>query len=213
MMIQPNRQHMLPNSMNAPQILAAGNRAKPVLQSLGLATTLIVLGGCDTFSSVFGLARTAPDEFAVVTQAPLVIPPEYKLRPPAPGTLRPQQLTPQADAQRALFERTLAEGTKSSIEQQVLTKAQVERANPEIKQVVARETTAVVPKDEGLVDQLMFWKSSTPEKPQEVVVDPGQESKRLTEAQLIGAKATDGKTPTAKDEKPGFFGRMFDWIF
>ncbi len=182
-------------------------------RAIALIGVLAVMGGCESFQNAFGLKRSAPDEFAVVTQAPLVIPPDFQMRPPVPGAPRPQQLTPQGDAQRALFERTLGEGTKGTTESQMLAKAQVERANPDIKQLVAKETNAVVPKDDGFVDQLMFWKSNTPDKPAEVVVDPGTEQRRLTEAQLVGRGATQGKTPALKEEKPGFFGRMFDWIF
>jgi hypothetical protein len=183
------------------------SRALVILAAAGLLT------GCESLSSAFGLKRTAPDEFAVVTQAPLVIPPDFQMRPPVPGAPRPQQLTPQGDAQRALFERTLGEGRKSTTEAQLLSKAQTDRANPDIKQLVAKETNAVVPKDEGFVDQLMFWKSDKPERSPEVVVDPGSESRRLTEAQLVGANATQGKTPAVKEDSPGFFGRVFGWIF
>jgi hypothetical protein len=190
---------------------------RPALSIKTLAMVLIAaapLAGCEGFSSAFGLKRSAPDEFAVVTTPPLVIPPDYQLRPPVPGAPRPQQLSPTSDAQRALFERTLGEGRKTPLEQQVLTKAQVDRANPDIKQVVSKETTAIVAKDDSFTDQLMFWKSNTPDKPQEVVVDPRAEARRLTEAKLVGADAAAGKTPAAKDEeKPGFLGRMFGWIW
>ena len=41
-----------------------------------------------------GLDKQAPDEFSVVARAPLELPPDYSLRPPRAGTLRPQDLTP-----------------------------------------------------------------------------------------------------------------------
>ena len=55
------------------------NRAVLILAATGL------LAGCESFSNAFGLKRSAPDEFAVVTQAPLVIPPDFQMRPPVPG--------------------------------------------------------------------------------------------------------------------------------
>ena len=42
----------------------------------------LALGGC---ASLFGGSR-APDEFAVVRNAPLIIPPDYNLAPPVAGT-------------------------------------------------------------------------------------------------------------------------------
>ena len=42
----------------------------------------LALGGC----AMLGGKRTAPDEFAVVRNAPLIIPPDYTLTPPVAGT-------------------------------------------------------------------------------------------------------------------------------
>ena len=40
-----------------------------------------------------GIERTGPDEFAVESRAPLVVPPDFDLRPPQPGAPRPQEKT------------------------------------------------------------------------------------------------------------------------
>ncbi len=48
--------------------------------------------------------RKRPDEFAVARQAPLVIPPDFALRPPQPGAPRPQDAGgPSQQALDALF--------------------------------------------------------------------------------------------------------------
>ena len=60
------------------------------------------LGGCQSASRAMGMAKVTPDEFRVVTKAPLVVPPEYALRPPAPGEPRPQELQPESAARAAL---------------------------------------------------------------------------------------------------------------
>ncbi len=50
------------------------------------------------------LNRSRPDEFAVARQAPLVIPPDFALRPPQPGAPRPQDSGgPSQQALEALF--------------------------------------------------------------------------------------------------------------
>ena len=48
-------------------------------------------------------SRERPDEFAVQRQAPLVIPPEFDLVPPAPGAPRPTEGTAAQQALEALF--------------------------------------------------------------------------------------------------------------
>ena len=50
-----------------------------------LAALAIALSGCDTIREAAGVTKQTPDELAVVTKAPLVIPPDYNLRPPKPG--------------------------------------------------------------------------------------------------------------------------------
>ena len=48
-------------------------------------------------------SMNTPDEFRVVRKAPLTVPPEYNLRPPSPGSARPQELSPEAQARVAVF--------------------------------------------------------------------------------------------------------------
>jgi len=52
---------------------------------------LLPLGGCaqGSVQEVLGMSKRAPDEFAVVKRAPLIVPPDFELRPPEPGAPRP----------------------------------------------------------------------------------------------------------------------------
>jgi len=53
-----------------------------------VATALVAaagLAGCQSTQKALGMSKVTPDEFRVVTKAPLVVPPDYALRPPAPG--------------------------------------------------------------------------------------------------------------------------------
>lgn len=55
---------------------------------------LALLAGCgEEMRKSFGLGKNAPDEFAVVRRAPLSLPPDFALRPPQPGAVRPQEGT------------------------------------------------------------------------------------------------------------------------
>ena len=46
------------------------------------------LAGCNSTSQALGLSKVTPDEFRIVTKAPLVVPPDYALRPPSPSEAR-----------------------------------------------------------------------------------------------------------------------------
>ena len=78
-----------------------GRRLAAPLVCLALGT--LVLSGCGSARQTFGLDRKPPDEFSVLTRAPLAVPPEYKLRPPTPGAPRPQELDTRQQAASAVF--------------------------------------------------------------------------------------------------------------
>ncbi|MGH7097736.1 MAG: DUF3035 domain-containing protein [Stellaceae bacterium] len=69
-----------------------GGRAIAALSALCLIGTL-ALSGCSGVKKAIGLEPTMPDEFEVEAQAPLTIPPDFALRPPKPGTPRPQDVS------------------------------------------------------------------------------------------------------------------------
>ena len=71
-------------------------------------TTIILLGASSAMLAACGssggiLGRERPDEFAVQRQAPLVVPPDFSLVPPAPGAPRPADGTAAEQALEVLF--------------------------------------------------------------------------------------------------------------
>ena len=67
---------------------------------LTLAVLALGLSGCGRIGL---LNRNAPDEMAVTRKAPLVIPPDFALTPPAPGSADSQNTDLQKQALDALF--------------------------------------------------------------------------------------------------------------
>ena len=73
---------------------------KMALVTMALAAALLA-GGCEDTKEALGLSgKKAPDEFAVYAHAPLSLPPDYALRPPAPGAKRPQDEAARDSARR-----------------------------------------------------------------------------------------------------------------
>ncbi|PZT88791.1 MAG: DUF3035 domain-containing protein [Citromicrobium sp.] len=87
------------------------------------------------------LNRERPDEFAVQRQAPLVVPPDFNLTPPAPGAPRPTEGTAQEQALDALFGGPAA---RSGVETSVLDRAGT--ADPGIRSQVGDAETNTVAK-------------------------------------------------------------------
>jgi hypothetical protein len=122
------------------------------------------LAGCHSTEAALGLTKVTPDEFRVVTKAPLVIPPDYSLRPPAPGEPRPQELQPEEVA-RAALDQPAANDTRDDGEKLFVARAGGDRADPLINYEVDDEFGNVSHKDKSFADWVMFWKHDQPAAP------------------------------------------------
>ena len=85
--------------------------------------------------------RDRPDEFAVQRQAPLVVPPDFALTPPAPGAPRPAEGTAAQQALEALFG---GPAPRSAVETSALERAGT--AEPGIRTAVGDPGTFTVDK-------------------------------------------------------------------
>ncbi len=108
---------------------------KSALIVLGASLLLTACGGGGLFN------RQRPDEFAVQRQAPLVVPPDFALVPPAPGAPRPTEQSTAAQAQSALFGPP---APRSGVETAVDQKAG--QAAPSIRSTVGDPATQTVAK-------------------------------------------------------------------
>ena len=67
------------------------------------------LSACENAREAIGIGKQSPDEFAVVTRAPLSMPPDFSLRPPRPGAERSQEKSVTDSARDLLVKSTEAE--------------------------------------------------------------------------------------------------------
>ena len=182
--------------------------------ALGLAAGLTA---CDNAKRSLGLEKSAPDEFAVVTRAPLSLPPDFNLRPPAPGAPRPQEGTTRDQARRVITGNPAAlgvgvagsaslAGSHSPGERTLLQQARADRAIPNIRQMVNQETTALASESRSFTEVLQFWR-----EPQAYgfELDPVAESRRLRENQALGRPPTTGATPTIERREQGLLEGLF----
>ena len=168
-----------------------------------VATALVAaagLAGCQSTQKALGMSKVTPDEFRVVTKAPLVVPPDYALRPPAPGEPRPQELQPESAARNALLGAREAE-QRSDGEKLLVAKAGADKADPLVRYVVDDEFGDIAHKEKGFADRVMFWKKDGPSAPPGALdnsVKPVDEA----EKERI-AKLTANKPVTIKREGSG----------
>lgn len=156
----------------------------------GAATALI---GCQDIREAAGVVKTPPDEFAVVTKAPLVIPPDFNLRPPKPGAPPTNQSSPTDSAELALTgddPATVAASlpnTYSPEERTILADTGAAAADHTVRAQIAADAKAMSTASDSFTDTLLFRSKPDPNAGHPVDAD--------AEHDKIIAEKTDGGTP------------------
>ena len=173
----------------------------------GLALCLVATtGGCGINRAFAG--KQSPDEFAITTKAPLVVPPDYALRPPRPGESRPQELSPSERAQQVLLgDASAAPPTPG--EQLLLRKAGALGSDASIRNLLNAENGGRADKGRSFANQLIFWRtvdgqiddSAAPLR----VADPEAWLKAREDA-IKAVVGEEGKVEIKKDEALGLPG-------
>ncbi|GIK47664.1 MAG: DUF3035 domain-containing protein [Hyphomonadaceae bacterium] len=172
--------------------------SKPIAL-LAVLAAATAASGCASVSRAVGATRTAPDEFRVVTQAPLTLPPDYNLRPPRPGEPRPQELQPTDEARVALFGETVGQRASQG-ERTLVAAAGADAADASIRDTIDYESQGVVRRNEGFVNRLLaFGGSSAAASP----LSAEEEARRLEEDEAI-RRATGGGQVVIERDRGGF---------
>jgi hypothetical protein len=181
------------------------------------------LGGCDGFNRAIGREKVIPDEFAVVSRAPLAVPPDYSLRPPRIGQQRPQEQTTADQARQTVFRvgddakanLPPAADQRSAGESELLKQAGAADAPKDIRQLVETDASSQI--SDSFVDKLAFWRKDQKLGPTDAVIDPLAEQDRLAAnkaggtasvpAPELSGKPVIERTPTSSGS--GWFGWLF----
>ena len=171
--------------------------------ALALCLCTATLSGCDSIRNAAGLTKKSPDEFAVTTKAPLVIPPDFNLRPPTPGAPPSNTRDPSTTAEMALFTnsdpQTIANGMTGNFtpgEKMLLANAKAQSSDPAIRaRLNADQRAAVQNADRSFTDRILNSKA-TPDTGKPVNAD---------------AEIAKGRKTAAKPKKKES-GGWFDWF-
>ncbi|MDP3460794.1 MAG: DUF3035 domain-containing protein [Hyphomonas sp.] len=133
---------------------------KKSLLILAAGAALAATTACSSTGGSSGGAT--PNEFRVVTKAPLSIPPQYSLRPPGAGTTTP------AEVEAATTNVTTAFGTTMGLNASASEKALVAAAganavNPAVRAQVDYEESRTIRKSASITDRVFFWRKDKSE--------------------------------------------------
>jgi Protein of unknown function (DUF3035) len=171
--------------------------------TLAMGLCAVALMGCQSLRDAAGLQKKSPDEFAVTTKAPLVIPPDFNLRPPMPGAPPSNTRDPSTNAEIALFSnadtQTVANGMRGTYtpgERMLLANAKAQNSDPSIRaRLNADQRAAIQNADRSFTDRILN-SPATPNTGKPVNAD----------AEVVkGAK-------TATPKKKAKSGGWFDWF-
>jgi hypothetical protein len=174
---------------------------RDVLRMTLLAGAALSLIGCESIREAAGVTKEPPDEFAVVTKAPLVIPPDFNLRPPKPGAAPTNQISPTETAQAALFSddptQTAAAlpGSFSPEERDVLVKSGGINADPSIRIQIASDNKKMEATNDSFTDELLF---DSPDPYKGTPLDADAEARRLDAAKAQGQQIAGTSAPATK---------------
>ena len=163
----------------------------------------VTLMGCESLRNAAGLQKKSPDEFAVTTKAPLVIPPDFNLRPPMPGAPPSNTRDPATNAEIALFSnadpQTVANGMRGNYtpgEKMLLANAKAQNSDPTIRaRLNADQRAAIQNADRSFTDRILS-SAATPNTGKPVNAD---------------AEVAKG-TKTAAPKQKAKSGGWFDWF-
>ncbi len=177
-------------------------------RGLGVALCLCILAPALAACDSLGFGKTSPDEFQVMRVPELIIPPEYTLRPPAPGAPGPQVQSVRSQAEADLIESTASERPAGETpgEAALIEQAGAQHADPNIRRTIKRDFSNYAEEDESFVDSLLFWRE---DQPLGTVVDAEAEAQRLRENEALGAPPTEGETPTIQQRERALLEDLF----
>jgi len=177
----------------------------------------LALSGCSDVKHAFGLEKTIPNEFDVVSNAPLAIPPDFNLRPPRPGAAPTQGQNPTVQAKETIFR---AGGDKAGFEapdnkfsageEDILRAAGAQNAEGDIRSVVNQEAAEAQPFNQNFVDRLLYYRQNKEAK--KALLDPVKETARLEDksaAKTVSTQFSAPPTVERKSDSSSFLDRIF----
>jgi Protein of unknown function (DUF3035) len=204
--------------------------------------SLLLLTACGrgTVPEALGMGKRSPDEFSVVSRAPLILPPDYGLRPPGAGESRPGVDTPAEQARASLTggesaslsggdlqqptgtapTRTDREmvsaafdeprGAASSGERALVAEATTAPVDPQIRRRIAEENMQLAEVEQALFTRLVKW---TEPNTLSVAVDPVAETERLRTNRAQGKPPTEGESPVITQRRQSVLQGWLSEVF
>jgi hypothetical protein len=174
---------------------------RTILLASAMAVVLVTASGCSGFRQAMGGEKEPPDEYTVVENAPLTLPPDFGLRPPRSPDTRPATPSTQQQAEQTVFSSGVSPGGSgpdtgtsnlSPGESALLSQAGAGNVSPGIRSQIEQDETSSAKTDQGLIHRLLYRGRT---KPEDQTLDPVKESARIQADMTAGKPVTSGSAP------------------
>ena len=125
-----------------------------------LGGTLMAMTACSSSGSSRG---NVPDEFNVVKKAPLTVPPEYSLRPPEIGDVRPIEVDPTRQSAQVFAFGTDIGQNASRVEQVLVARAGAVAVSPIIRDVIDYDESGLLRKGRTITNAVTSYQGNEEE--------------------------------------------------
>jgi hypothetical protein len=205
-------------------LFVKGRRGRKMLNGLKknilLALLIPVIAGCSSNAKdTLGLRRTAPDEFKVISNPPLSMPPEFSLRPPSSGEDKAAVAAANETEVKNILEKKPSSKVAKAEANQKTTKGEgaflgmagAEDTDSQIKAILTAESEqqAKQEKEKGFLDKIASFSNKDAKDTQPVLVKANAEKDRITKNKEEGKPVTEGETPTVAPAKKGLLQNVF----
>lgn len=186
---------------------------KALFSVLSVTLLLAFLTGCGEVRSMLGQNKQPPDEFAVLSQPPLSIPPNFTLRAPEPGANRPQKTPKKNDIKRIVLKSEAANAMNptsviggASGETSLRNLLGTGSAKSNIRRLLNEENKELIYTDQRFINKLLKWPSGSATRS---VLDAAAESERIKTNLDSGKPINEGETPVIKESGKDFIKKLF----
>ena len=150
---------------------------------------LLTQSGCDSVRNTLGLDHYQADAFSVPTNPPLVLPPDFNLRPPTPGTAPTYAQTSQNQAQETLITANAKVYSGNTSEERLLSYTGHSTLDPNIRKLVDEEAEREG-SSEGKVNDWLKKKSEEAKKNFNSLSTNEKESDKPVEAKPVSSESS-----------------------
>src|SRR5204862_439714 len=128
-----------------------------LLSGAAFIAATLSLSACTSVKNELGVGRNSPDEFLVVKRAPLTLPPDYTLRPPANPGDAPASTEAAHTVKESLLGKSEAPAVRGSSENALLDKIGAAVARPDIRKQIDEDNGYISFTNRSVADKLIFW--------------------------------------------------------